>query len=333
MTSYVTEKTSIPFLSSAIRSVIMAGEGKEFRVSDLSSIEGRGLAYLAKEQWKLDAYRDFDRGIGHDLYILAYSTAFGVDPSEVGDFERQLGKVIELGLGYGGGVGAFITFSLVYGIDLEELAEEMFDRLPSWAVERAYEWWHISVKKDRTYGLAERTFVTCDAIKRMWRDKNPNIVQFWWDLENASKAVITKRVKKPIKVGRVSVDTSGTWMRMRLPSGRYLSYPGARVVSNKIRYLGLNTYTRKWCNLSTYGGKESENATQGFANDVFTYGLLEAEKRGYFTVLPIHDEAVTEVDPDKGIEGLNGALAMVPPWAVGLPLAAKGFGGKRYRKG
>lgn len=329
---WYSEKTSIPFLSSAIRSVITAGEDKQLVVSDLASIEGRSLAYLAGEQWKLDAYQDYDLGIGSDLYVMAYAMSFGVKLEEVGDKERQLGKVIELALGYGGGVGAFITFSLVYGIDLEKLADEMFDQLPKWAKIGALEWWEISEEKGKTYGLSKKAFITCDSIKRMWRKANENIVQFWYDLEDAAKTVLINKRKTFVKAGKITIDKKGTWMRGRLPSGRYLSYPGARLVSNRIRYLGLNTYTRKWCNLSTYGGKLSENFTQGFAADVFYYGLLLADKAGYKTILPVHDEGVTECNFDLDVEGLNKCLSTVPPWAKGLPLAAKGFSGYRFRK-
>ena len=329
--SWYDESTSMDFLSSAIRSVITASACKQLVVSDLSAIEGRVLAYLAGEQWKLDAYRDYDLGIGNDLYVLAYAMTFGVKPEEVSDTERQLGKVIELALGYGGGVGAFITFSLGYGIDLGQLADEMYERIPDWAKYSAIEWWEISVEKNKTYDLKEKTFVTCDAIKRMWRKANPAISQFWRDLEDAAKVALMG-ASKVIRVGKISFDAKGTWLRMRLPSGRYLSYPAARIVSNKIRYLGLNTYTRKWCSLSTYGGKLAENATQGFAADILYHGLLRADKQDYKLVLSVHDEAVTEADLDHTVKGLNKCLSTVPSWAVGLPLAAKGFKGYRYRK-
>lgn len=333
MTSVTDKSYAIELLSSAIRSAIVAGEGRRFYVSDLASIEGRSLAYLAGEQWKLDAYRDYDLGIGQDLYVLAYSMAFSVPVEDVGKAERQLGKVLELGLGYGGGVGAFITFSLVNGVNLNELADNTYKELPDWAVDSAYDWWCESKKRGKTYNLEEKVFVTCDAIKRIWRSNNLSIAQFWYDLENAAKKVINEKRKDAIKIGKVCIDMRGTWMRIKLPSSRYLSYPGATVVSNKIRYLGLNMYSRKWCNLSTYGGKLAENVTQAFANDVFFYGLMEAEKRGYYPVLAVHDEGVTEGDGSLGIEGLNEALSVVPLWATGLPLAAEGFEGMRYRKG
>ncbi|EPP3887222.1 DNA polymerase, partial [Enterobacter hormaechei] len=116
--------------SSALRGCIMAPEGKKLVVSDLSNIEGRKLAWLACEQWKLDAFREYDEGTGPDLYKLAYARAFNISPDDVDKYQRQIGKVMELGLGFGGGVAAFLTFALVYGLDLDELANAALPNIP-----------------------------------------------------------------------------------------------------------------------------------------------------------------------------------------------------------
>lgn len=83
-------------LSSSIRGVAAAPEGFDFLDSDFSNIEGRVLAWIAGEEWKIKAFEDFDNGIGHDLYILAYARSFGIDTKDVDDAKRQIGKVMEL---------------------------------------------------------------------------------------------------------------------------------------------------------------------------------------------------------------------------------------------
>jgi DNA polymerase len=90
-------------------------------VSDLSSIEGRALAWLARESWKLTAYAEVDAGMGYDMYVLTYARTFNEEASGVTKYQRQLGKVLELALGYAGGVGAFLTFAHGYNIDLNEI--------------------------------------------------------------------------------------------------------------------------------------------------------------------------------------------------------------------
>ena len=159
--------------SSALRGCIMAPAGKKLVVSDLSNIEGRKLAWLAGEQWKLDAFREYDEGTGPDLYKLAYARAFNISPDDVDKYQRQIGKVMELGLGFGGGVAAFLTFALVYGLDLDELANAALPNIPRDVIREAKSWYDESVKRKSTFGLSERVFIACDSLKRLWRRAHP----------------------------------------------------------------------------------------------------------------------------------------------------------------
>lgn len=318
--------------SSALRGVIVAPEGKKLVISDLSAIEGRVLAWLANEKWKLKAYEDYDKGQGFDMYVLTYARTFGIKPEEVDKKKRQLGKVLELALGYSGGVGAFVTFANGYGINLETLADDIYDSLTGSAVAEAEQFWEYCVEKKKTLGLSKKVFVACDSIKRLWREANPAISALWKNIEAACKASINDGVHRTI--GKVTVDKKGTWLRIRLPSGRFLCYAGVIVEDGSIKYLGVNQYSRKWCRLSTYSGKIIENCTQAVARDVFAHGMTVAESEGYNVVLHVHDELITEVpDNDQfSASGLSELMSKQPPWASDLPLAAAGFEAYRYRK-
>ena len=98
--------------------------------------------------------------------------------------------------------------------------------------------------------------------------------------------------------------------------------------------MGMNQYSRKWSRLKTYGGKLVENACQAVARDVIAHNMNEMEWRGYKVVLTVHDEVLTETPdkPDFNVYELSNLLATNPIWARGLPLAAAGFEGYRYRK-
>ena len=106
--------------SNAIRGCLVAPAGRKLVVSDLSNIEGRVAAWLAGEDWKLQAFREYDEGSGPDLYRLAYARAFAIEPDDVEKDQRQVGKVMELMLQYEGGVGAFLTGAATYGVGLAE---------------------------------------------------------------------------------------------------------------------------------------------------------------------------------------------------------------------
>ena len=119
-----------------------------------------------------------------------------------------------------------------------------------------------------------------------------------------------------------------------LPSGRTLCYPSPRVDDQKITYMGVAQYSRKWERLNTYGGKLVENVTQAVARDVMAAAMPAIERAGYRIVMTVHDEIVTEA-PDEARfheDELAELMATPPRWAPELPLAAAGFQSYRYRK-
>ena len=333
----------MPRLSSCIRGSIIAPQGKKLVVADLSNIEGRKLAWLAGEEWKLQAFRDFDNGKGADLYALAYAKSFGVTPeavmenNETGDGSwRQIGKVMELALGYEGGVGAFLTFAAVYGIDLEEMAEDAAARIPKdvWGEARGMLEW-TKKKKRSTFGMSDRAWLVCESFKRLWRNSHPETVAFWREIDDTVRQAIGSP-GVTLTCRRLRVRRDGSWLRIVLPSGRALCYPSPRIDDKgRITYMGTHQYTRKWQRLHTYGGKLVENVTQAAARDVMAEGMLLAEDAGFEILLTVHDELITET-PDSAaftVRGLAHCMATVPDWAAGLPLAAAGYEAYRYRKG
>lgn len=249
--------------ASTVRSCIIPEAGHKFVVADYSNVEGRGLAWLAGEETALDTFR-----AGLDIYCVTAGKMFGMDPDDIKkNFKeiRQIGKACELGLGYEGGVGAFVTFAKNLGLDLIEMAKTMDGTFPDhiWsATARGYEWAriqeakrppHPGEKDDRpSYILDKKVWRTCDAIKRMWRESHPETVAFWRDLKDGILAAVRNpgrefwagahlrgNGERAIRIWRtVEFDSSGRkvpgwWLCVELPSGRILSYPGIGVSVTK----------------------------------------------------------------------------------------------------
>ena len=332
--------------SNAIRGCIIAPPGRKLCVSDLSNIEGRAQSGLAGEHWKLDAFRAYDTITGYndkgealragpDLYKLAYAKSFRVDHTEVDKDQRQIGKVQELMLGYGGGVGAYITGAATYGIDLTMMAENAFDVIPTDVLTEARGFYEWTIKKKRnTFGLTMKEFMVCESFVLMWRAEQPAIASYWKELEEAARLAI--RAPGEWHLCRaLAFRRDGAWLRMRLPSGRSLCYPSPQIDDKGgISYMGVNQYTRKWSRIRTYGGKFLENACQGVARDVMTHNMPTMEAEGYEVVLTVHDEVLGETPdtPEFSSDLLGEILSTVPPWAEGWPLSAGGFETHRYRK-
>lgn len=323
--------------SNCIRGAIVAPPGKKLVVADLANIEGRKLAWLAGEKWKLNAFREFDQGTGADLYKLAYARSFNIDPSEAVGQKRQIGKVMELGLGYEGGVAAFLTFAAVYKMDLVELADAVHSTAPKDQLARAYGMHEWAMKKKRALGLPQNVYVACEVLKHAWRTAHPATTALW----AAARDGVTNAIENPgttFDIGEhLRARRDGAWLRVRLPSGRYLCYLQPQVAADgQISYMGVNQYTRQWTRIKTYGGKLIENATQASARDVMAANMPRIDEAGYEIVLTVHDELITECYAGAQWDFNNDELARMmtlnPPWAKGLPLAAAGFECARYRK-
>lgn len=371
--------------ASTVRGCIIPGKGKKFVVADYSNVEGRGLAWIAGEKTALMVFR-----AGRDIYCETAGKMFGLDPEYIKANRkdlRQIGKACELGLGYGGGVAAFLQFAKNLGLDLYAMADVMKGTFPDhiWAAaKRGYEYARINEakrppkpgKKDErpTYILPKNVWLTCDSIKRMWRESHPMTVAFWAELEDAVLGAIRNPGKaywaganvrpdgrKALKIVRTKAkhdptfdeerddpNAAGWWLKIELPSGRIMSYPGIALsvtteidedtgkkrTSTRIKYQGENQTTRQWGFQYTYGGKLTENIVQALCRDILAWSMPGVEAAGYEIVLSVHDELITEVPDtdDYTTEELCALMCDLPVWAKGFPLAAEGDIMYRYRK-
>ena len=332
--AHLTTDNVMELTSSCIRGCLVAPAGQKLVIADLANIEGRVQAWLSNEEWKLEAFRAFDRNEGPDLYKLAYSKSFGVKPEDVTKDQRTVGKVMELALAYAGGVGAFVTFAAVYGIDLDDMADKVLPTAPEEIVAEADSFleWCVREKRER-YGLSDDAFVACEVLKRVWRRAHPNITGYWARLQSSIMQALNTRGQTYTALG-LKIRATKTWLLLTLPSGRTLCYPSPQIIDGAITYKGVHQFTRKWTRIYTHGGKLFENLVQAIARDVLAEGLMLAEKSGYKVVLHVHDEIIAEVpdSPEFNVEGLAAIMSAPPPWAPDMPLAAAGFETYRYRK-
>lgn len=295
-------------ISNSLRSFITAAPGNVLRWTDFSGIEARVIAWLAGEEAVLKMFRD-----GGDPYVFAYARAFGVDPATVTKDQRQIGKVIVLALGFGGGVGAFQVMAKGYGVSLPD--KEV------------------------------------DGIKKSWRQAHQNIVNFWYNLERGAMAAI-RSPGEVVVIGTVpsravKYKKSGSFLWCQLPSERLLCYPYPKIepvefinpttkvksVKDGITYNGEHPKTGKWERLKAYGGLLAENITQAVARDLLAEKLTRFEAASYFPVFHTHDEAVAETPKNFGsLSELIRIAEIVPHWAKDLPIKAEGDEGERYCK-
>lgn len=232
---------------------------------------------------------------GGDIYCASASQMFKVPVEKhgVNGHLRQKGKIAELALGYGGSVGALKAMG----------ALEM--------------------------GLAEEEL---QPLVNAWRQSNPNIVRFWWDVDAAVKKVVKER--KPQTVNGVRMFYQSGMLFITLPSGRNLVYVKPRIGENRfggesVTYEGVGG-TKKWERIESYGPKFVENIVQATARDILIYAMKTL--RCCEIVAHVHDEIIIEGDLRMSLDVLCEQMGRVPPWAEGLLLRADGYFCEFYKK-
>ena len=231
---------------------------------------------------------------GEDLYCATASAMFHkpVVKHGVNGELRQKGKIATLACGYGGSVGALKSMgALDMGLKEEEL----------------------------------------QPIVTAWREANPHIVNYWWDID----AAVMKAVKLhlPSQVGAVNIYYQSGMLFIKLPSGRRLSYVQPRIGQNQygndcVTYMGIDQ--QHWERIESYGPKFVENIVQGVARDILCFAMKNLRDR--FIVGHVHDELIIEVPMETNMQEICDIMGQTPDWMPGLLLRADGYECMFYKK-
>ena len=233
---------------------------------------------------------------GGDIYCSSAAQMFKVPVEKHGinGHLRQKGKIAELACGYGGGIGALKAF----GADKMGLTEEEMD----------------------------------DIVKQ-WRQASPTIPRFWRDAENAAKRALENPGKVFAIPCGVRYRRDRDALRCKLPSGRLLTYWGARLDNDgSICFMGQNQTTRKWEKTETWGGKLVENIVQAVARDCLAVALLRLDAAGYKITFHVHDEIIAEAPEGSRWEDMAEIMGQPIDWAPGLLLRGDGYSTPFYMK-
>lgn len=232
---------------------------------------------------------------GGDIYCASASQMFHVPVEKHGanSHLRQKGKIAELALGYGGSVGALKAMgALDMGLSEDEL----------------------------------------QPLVNMWRNSNPNIVSFWWQIDNAVKTAIQLHTTE--KVGCLAFTVKNGMLFITLPSGRKLAYVQPRIGMNQfggesVTYMGIDA-TKKWSRIESYGPKFVENIVQAVSRDILAYAMQTLKH--CFIVGHVHDELIIECSKNVSLDAVCEQMGRTPKWIPGLVLRADGYECGFYKK-
>lgn len=345
-------------LSSCLRGVIQASKGKKLFVADFSNIEGRVGAWLGGERWKLEAFKAYDTitGVdakgeplraGPDLYKVTAGMVLGKTPEQINKVERNvLGKVSDLALLFGGGVGAYESMAKIYQVNMADYWEIIRDSLDEQFIDKArWAWSKFGANQALGMGMSQEGWLAAESVKNAWRDRHPGIIRAWAKCEELS----VKALQRPGKWfewadGKCAVGAKEFGGKMflvyRLPSGRKLYRADASLKQVKkfnrpaweIRFCGVDSTTKRWVRMSTYGGDTFQSYVQAIAYDLMDNGWANVEADGFDVVLSVHDEVGAEGDEDRELQRFEDGMNRTPLWAAGCPVSSAGYTALRYRK-
>jgi DNA polymerase len=283
------------------RSMLIPAPGHRFIIGDFSAIEARVLAFLGGDTDKLEAFRQFDLGLGRDIYCVTAEQVLGLANVLDKSPARQLGKIFELGLGYSMGAERLLA----------------------------------TIRKANVAGANSITREDTARWVKKWRMQNPAIVSYWAAL-NAAAVTAVRHPGTVISCRTVAFVMRGDVLFCRLPSGRELAYPTpivdqGRFGRQQITFLDMEAGRQRGKQM--HGGKWAENVTSAVARDLLVEAMKRLRAVGYNLVMHTHDEIVAEMPVGAGsVEEFKRLLVEVPDWARGLPIAAKAFECDRFKK-
>lgn len=232
---------------------------------------------------------------GKDIYCASASQMFGVPVEKYGvnSLLRQKGKIAELALGYGGSVGALKSMgALEMGIPEEEL----------------------------------------QPLVDSWRQSNPFITAFWWDVDRAVKTTIKQHV--PTEIRGIKFYYNSGMLFIQLPSGRVLSYVKPRIDENKfggesVSYMGVGS-TKKWERIESYGPKFVENIVQAVSRDLLCFALKNLSH--CFICGHVHDEIIIECSKEVSVDAISQIMSRTPDWMPDILIRGDGYETIFYKK-
>ena len=307
--------------SELVRTAFIPSPGCRFCVSDFSAIEARVIAWIAGEQWVLDAFR-----AGKDIYCETASMMYHVPVVKhgVNGELRQKGKIATLACGYQGGVGAMKAMDSSGSIP----EDEMQSIVDHWREANP-----MIVKLWRDYEVAAKAAIKeRRTVKRGIRVPAYNIDE---REHVAGGPVRPYSVREGVRVEFSYKDGN---LLIRLPSGRRLCYYHARIRQDgwkeSITYMGVNQTTKQWHEVETYGGKIVENIVQATARDCLAEAMQRVAAMGYSIVMHVHDEMIVDVpvEDKDALARINKAMSDPISWAPGLPLRGDGYETTFYKK-
>lgn len=288
-------------LAQSIRGFFESPE--HFLVADYSSVEPRGLAWSAGEQWLVEAYQK-----NEDAYKIAAGRVYGLNPHKIAkdSRERFVGKQLILGCGYGMGPDKFIDTCRTKAVPPLELGYEE--------------------AKEAVYG---------------YRNSVPEITKFWRKINSA--CIKAMRKWGPVKCGRFTVrpETLANGfpiIYIDMPSGS-IAYPNPSLGTEEWNGELMSTFEfytpwgSSWIKTDTFGGSLTENIIQALTRDVLRDGMIAADEAGFKQVGHCHDEGIAEgADNPNDLREYERLLCQSSPWAEGFPIATEGYISKVYRK-